>query len=147
MTLIAKGYEVEFKLVGERNHVKPPKSYAMLHDPSGEFWPPCSVLVAPFQRERGTLEDPDAQKYFGYVPREGVIHPPSRNLKNWHFVGDVDEIDYWRPGDHKGAWWHPFSEGGWLFKPAKPTLYKLARMYRLELGHGCTLNHRGFVSP
>ena len=151
--LIAKGYEVQFKM-SDGSLVKPPKSYAMLHDPSGIYWPSCSVLVASFERDGAEIEDSPAKEYFGYDPVGGTIRPPSKNLKNWRFVGDVAEIDYTRtrpgslPSENKGEYFHPFGEGSWLFPGGKlPSLYKLGRLVRLEFKDGCRLSWKGFEWP
>lgn len=151
--LIAKGYDVGFRMEEGRD-VVPPRRYAMLHDPSGRDWPACSVLIAPFLRLAHkvpkTKDLSEAEEYFGYVPREGVVKLPSRDMKKWGKLGAVSEIDYWRPGDeYKGDWWHPFGEAGWIFKSHLPNLYVLrsSQTLRLELGEGCSLNWRGFIWP
>lgn len=145
--LIAKGYDVGFKLEGERDLILPPKSYAMLHDPSGVDWPKCSVLVAPFKRGGEPVRNKLAEEYFHYRPRRGRIALPPRDVLAWIELGPVKEIDYWRPGEeYEGEWWHPFGEAGFLFKSHLPILHRFGRMMRLELGH-CTLNWRGFVYP
>ena len=143
--LTAKGYDVGFILKDGRE-VVPPKSYAMLHDPTGSDWGKNSILVAPFRRTDRELESPDAESYFGYVPRAGTVNLPPRAIGDWTPVGEVAEIDYWRPGEHRGSYWHPFKNGGWRFE-SKPRLYRLGGRYRLELGPGAKLNWRGFVWP
>jgi hypothetical protein len=146
--LIAKGYDIGFKLEGERDLILPPKSYAMLHDPSGSSWPKCSVLVAPFSRRGDYVRNALAKEYFQYEPWGGRITLPDRHLSSWKKVGPVKEIDYyWRPGEeYEGDWWHPFGEAGFLFKSHLPILYRSNRLLRLELGR-CTLDWRGFVYP
>lgn len=144
--LTAKGYDVGFKLENGRE-VFAPKSYAMLHDPSGRDWPKCSVLVVSIRKGNEEIDNREAEKYFGYVPHGGRTHLPPENLDRWSLVGDVKEIDYWRPGEFKGGWYHPFQGGGWLFPKPFPVLYRNGRALRIELGSGCTLNWRGFVWP
>ncbi len=146
--LIAKGYDVGFRLA-DKGEVFAPKNYAALHDPAGQSWPKCSVLIAPFRRGSTKVNNEEAEKYFGYAPRGGPIHLPARDLRTWREIGDVQEIDYWRPGEHKGDWWHPFREGGWLFGNGGPlpVLHRLGRVMRLELGPGCKLSWRGFEIP
>jgi hypothetical protein len=148
--LIAKGYDIELRLASEGHKpiVRPPKSYAMLHDPSGRDWPSCSVLITPFRKGRQDVEDALAEEYFGYEPKAGAVIIPSRDLGNWKKWGEVAEIDYWRPGEHRGDWWHPFGEGWWIFPGGKlPLLYKQGRLLRMEFTEGCELSWRGFVYP
>jgi hypothetical protein len=144
--LIAKGYAVGFKLDGLRNLVRAPRTYAMLHDPSGEDFPKDMVLVDSFDRGAGTVREPDATSYFGYQPRRGTIHLPSRDLKNWTRLGSVDAIDYTRPGEHRGDYRHEFASG-WIFPGVKPILYKQKRMLLLHFQNGSIINWRGFVWP
>lgn len=150
--LTAKGYAVAFKLAEVRNLVRAPRSYALLYDPSGEDWPKDDVLVAPFSPLRGEVQDDEAERYFGYVPRKGKLHPPSRNLKNWIKLGEVDAIDYTRPGENAGDFRHDFAVGDagglyYLFPGVKPVLYKQTRMLLLHFQDGCVINWRGFVWP
>lgn len=148
--LIAKGYEVAFKMKAGSRVVRAPKAYAMLHDPGGASWPKTSVLVAPFRR-LGSSSPPsgDASSYFGYDPRRGELELPPKGLSAWREVGEVAEIDYWRTGTHEGEYFHRFKGGGWLFSSSQPLplLYRRGRLMRLELGQGAVLNWRGFVYP
>lgn len=143
--LTAKGYRVAFEVAGRI--VKAPARYAILHDPEGKAWPRCSVLVALFQRGGGHVEDADAERYFGYPPREGSYFTPPHALSEWKRVGEVSRIDYWRPGEYEGKWFHPFKDGGWVFKAKLPVLYRRGRLLRLELHDGCVLSWRGFQWP
>jgi hypothetical protein len=149
--LIAKGYDVGFVLERNRSIVTAPRSYAMLHDPSGSSWPKSSVLVAPFSKNSAapSIKNTLAKQYFRYEPRGGEITLPDRDIRSWKEIGPIKEIDYWRPGDDrelKGDWWHPFGEAGFLFKSHLPILFRQGRLMRLELGRS-TLNWRGFVYP
>jgi len=146
--LIAKGYRVAFKMKANKKVLKAPSSYAFLHDPTGRDWPKTSVLVAGFSKGSSELSNAEAEKYFGYVPQRGAIDTPPRSLSQWKDLGEVAEIDYWRPGEHEASYYHPFKAGGWLFSRGElPRLYKRGRQWRLELGPGAILNWRGFVYP
>jgi len=146
--LTAKGYEVSFRLKTGRV-VRAPRSYGLLHDPEGRAWPKTSVIIALFRRSgRSSPPSGDASRYFGYAPRQGTIDLPPKNLSSWRKVGEVAEIDYWRPGTHEGDYFHPFKPKGWMFSEKTwPTLYRRGRTLRLEMGDGAVLNWRGFVYP
>jgi hypothetical protein len=157
--LIAKGLEVSFRLVGG-SEVFASKTFGMLHDPSGSSWPSNSVLIAPYSKGGGPIEDADAESYFGHQPKEGKVELPPLELKKWKSFGEVDRVDYTRrrpeglPGIYQDDYRHEFNgqEGmfGFLFYvfPAPlPELFKLGRLMRLEMPFGSELNERGFVFP
>lgn len=148
--LIAKGYDVFFKMLDGRT-VRAPRPYALLHDSKGQDWPSCSALVAPFVRTGGLIRNKDeAEKYFGYEPRAGRLVMPTRRISEWSLLGEAVEIDYWRPGEEEGDFFHPFTRTGgwWIFKTGEyPLVYRLNGMLRAELGGGCDWTDRGFVSP
>jgi len=148
--LIAKGYEVACRIDG--GILRAPQSYGMMHDSSGKDFPKDMVLVAPFQRERRTVSDDEASRYFGYTPRAGVVRLPSRNLRSWNRIGEVSAIDYRRPGTEGGDYRHEFAAGDagglyWLFPGTKPMLFHQRRMLLLHFTDGVILNWRGFVWP
>lgn len=146
--LIAKGYDVAFKMKDGDKIVRTPKTNGFLHDPSGREWPKTSVLVTGFSRGRDEVTHREAERYFGYVPQRGTVDLPPRSLSAWKELGEVAEIDYWRPGEHEATYYHPFKHGGWLFSRGElPRLYKRGRQWRLELGPRAVLNWRGFVYP
>jgi len=147
--LIAKGYAVRVLLERGANQVwvAAPASYGLLHDPSGTDWSKCSGLVAPFSKGGGELDDGDAKSYFGHAPREGELALPPKALSRWKRLGVITEIEYTRrrpgnlPADHKAPYYHPFEQG------KLPTLYRLGRLLRFEMGPGCVWNWRGIVRP
>lgn len=150
--LIAKGYSVAF-LLESGAVVRPSRSYAILHDPSGIDWSSDSVLVANFTKGGDYIEDDEAEEYFGYEPCEGKILLPPRGIREWRKLGTVEKIDYTRtrperlPASYRGRYDHVFGEEGWIFKGAMPPLYKRGRLLRLEFPEGCELNWRGFCWP
>jgi hypothetical protein len=151
--IVAKGYEVGFlRRPGSRvQAVKPPRSYALLHDPSGADWPRNSLLVAPIHGRgevgRGASYGP-AIEYFGYEPVTKKLHIPLKDIREWNLVCNVHGLDYWRPGvKYEGEYEHDFKGRGWTFEKVFPKLYRRGRVYRLELGPGAIVNWRGIVFP
>lgn len=156
-TAIVKGTDVRFVLKGGRR-VVPPRSYGMIHDPTGRRWPRCSVLVTSF-REGSRLAAPRETRgaprdYFGrpYPVHVGSVNFP-RGTKLWTRVGAVERIFYWRTGDRPkvpGLFQHPFGlrRAEYLFaQGALPVLYRRGGAYRLEFARGCTIDDRGYVFP
>ena len=154
--LIAKGYNVEFRNAETGRLIRP--AGAFLHDPSGQDWPRCSVLIGSFRRGRkDRLDYRPAVEYFNYEPRGGGFKPPPKSLNTWTFVAEVDRIkSYIRPGDKEFEgrfdllYEHDFKKvGAGLFMAGKhfPLLFRRGRVHRLELGTGCVVNWRGFVTP
>jgi hypothetical protein len=144
--LIAKGYAVT-AILKTGKHVKAPAGYAMLHDPSGKYWPACSGLVAPIARKSGeAVSCGPAQDYFGHEPLGGEVDVPPRALSQWKSLGEIDELLYTRrrprglPASNAGPYFHPIEKG-------TARLYRLGRMLRIELGSGCVWNWRGIVKP
>jgi hypothetical protein len=151
--LIAKGDSLLFELANGKD-VAPPLRDALLHDPKGEAWPRCSVLVGPFRKGRRVVEDDDdARTYFGreYRMLEGSATLPPTGLQSWKRVGEVERIFYRRKGTRApGRYQHTFGKGVLLrlFKgKGKATLYRHKRWLRLELPGNCTVNWAGFVYP
>lgn len=153
--LIAKGYDVVLFLDGGARTAAP-KSYGMLHDPSGERWSELSVLIAPFKRGRETVQDPEAEDYFGYDPKKGIVQLPPKDLSTWGEVGIVEEIHYRRTGVDAADYYHVFdgSEGNVLqklvfgsFGVRGPNLFRRGRVLRMEFQTGAEMNERGFVFP
>lgn len=148
--IIAKGYRVVLRKVGG-GVIRPVASYALLHDPEGGVWPKCSGLIAPFTRRRREIKNKTAFDYFNYDPRGGSLILPPRSLREWSDLGEVDGIDYTRPGDKEIAgqnntrYTHDFDRG-MVFKKDFPHVFKRGTLYRIELGV-CTWNWRGIVTP
>ena len=149
--LIAKGFDVGFELAdGDEIDV----SGAMLHDPDGEDWPACSLLITAF-RGGGVASDvpSEAKHYLGksYRAHVGSVKLPPKNLDDWKRVGEVAVIYYDRPGRRApGPFRHAFGRRRWqaLFRKGKlSTLFKLGRAHRLELGPKCIADDRGLVFP
>ena len=157
--LVSKGSHVGFKLAGKtRKKIWCPARAGMLHDPSGDSWPKCSVLVACYERGR---KKPSREQYQGaprdylgrqYQARVGSIALPPRDLDQWQEIGELEEIYYLRPGTKApGKYRHKFNAPRgmyrimFLFKGrGDARLYKLDRMYRIEVER-CIIDDRGFV--
>jgi hypothetical protein len=149
--LIAKGSAARFELENGWAHA----SGTMLHDPSGSSWPSCSLLFASFKRggREATKDERAAREYLGreYEIRVGTVTLPTRDLSAWTEIGPVSRIEYTRPGTKAPRrYFHNFGErrlAGLFRKGELPTLYRLGRVYRLELRKGCTVDDRGIVHP
>jgi len=154
MRLIAYATRVLFVLHSDRE-VEPPAEYALLHDPDGEAWPKCSLLVGAFKRARRAYDQKDvaAVDWFGKTHKlsEGDIDLPPRELSEWKALGDIEWIYYWRRGNkHRGDFKHKF--GKWqpmVFwkSPGRATLYEHEKWLRVELSKGCVIDWRGIVYP
>jgi hypothetical protein len=151
--LICKGSRVRFILKDDRE-ISP--RGALLHDPTGRYWPKDSMLVVSFKR--GGRRATDAERkgapkdYLGrnHEARVGSVELPPRSLSEWQYVGDIKTILYVRPGTKApGSYYHHF--GGRrlaaLFKSGKAKLYKRGSTYRVELGSGSIADDRGIVYP
>jgi hypothetical protein len=149
--IIVKGHEVAFKLKGLGQPIYCPRSYGMLHDPSGGAWPRNSILVIAFRREgKEARLSTEIEEYFGqdYLPRRGSVDLPVRRLSEWDHLGDVEAIDYSRVGEHADDYVHHFKQTEWWnFSEITPQLYRRGRAWRLELPEGAKLNWRGFIWP
>lgn len=146
--LIAKGRGVTFELTnGDEVHC----SGAMMHDPSGRWWPSKSVLVGPARLRESKIEiEGDARAYFGRSDGHvGRVNTPPKALGDWSYLGEVADIFYTRSGRRSGYYRHSFNEGlmALLRGKKRVRLYKRGRFYRLELPRGAQLDDRGFVQP
>lgn len=161
--LIAKGKRVLFDLESSPRspryceeckveHVAPPPSYGMLHDPDGEDWPRSSVLVMPYRKGSRSIDYAPARAYFGsgYRTVDGTTKTPAFALSSWERLGKVDRIWYTRGGvSHPGPFQHKVNKG-WgalLFGKKRAILYKKGTVYRLEFPDGAEMDWRGFVTP
>jgi hypothetical protein len=130
----------------------------MLYDVSGYYWPPCSLLIAPFENGREACDVKKARNFFGRNVDvfEGSAPLPPRSLHAWRELGELDQIFYDRAGKHDGPFKHTFNTPRglwqlvWSFMRAgdKPAvLYALDGCYRVELPRGCIVDDRGIVAP
>lgn len=147
--LVSKGRRCSF-MMEDGKKIAAPRGAAMLHDPEGATWGRCSVLLCSFTR--GKPDDSlsrAARSYFGagYQGAKGSVSTPSRSLDGWQPLGPAAHVYYVRNGNIYGGvlFHHKFRKS--LFGGKLPLLYRKDRFMRLELGPGCTLNARGFVSP
>jgi hypothetical protein len=140
--LIAKCYAVTMHLK-DGGVVRAPKGAALLHDPTGKFWPKTSCLISTFTRAGKKLDEPkDEERAWAVDPdavREGSLNTPPRRGAGWVRVGNVISIDYTRKGTHGDQFEHEFK------RPV--ALFRRGRVMRLELGKGAVFNWRGFCNP
>lgn len=156
--LICMGREVEFVLKDGREIKAKQTRDGMLRDPSGTYWPKCSLLIAPF--ENGTEASKQAGNYFGRDAEvfEGRVDLPPQSLGEWQELGEVREIFYDRAGTkHPGFFRHEFHKPRGMYKlvflikgraakePA--VLYQHGDYFRLDLPKGCVVDDRGIVVP
>jgi hypothetical protein len=168
--LVAKGTRVELELEGG-GVVRPHGS--MLHDESGADWPYGSVLFCPYKKGGGDIDKAEGNQsaidYFGYTPRAGKLNLPDyESIDDWDYVGVVESILYFRPGDlpaqsnnffdflsiwrrprenYRGEYEHTFKRGWLVFGSDRPRLFRLGSCYRMEMPPWSVVNWRGFVSP
>jgi hypothetical protein len=151
--LIAKGQQVAFRLQSGKM-VR--ASGSMLHDPTGEFWPKDSMLVASFRRSGRPATDEekqgDAKNYLGreYKSHIGSIELPPSALSAWKRIGGIETIYYERPGTKApGKFFHHFGKRRIeaFFKKGSATLYKLGASYRIEMSPGSIATDRGIIFP
>jgi DNA-binding NarL/FixJ family response regulator len=161
--LICMGRDIVLEL-GKDDFIELPERWGMLHDPSGNFWPSCSLLFAPFRQ--GTEEDDsdEGRGYFGNktdVWRGHIKVPPHDLQHGWHEVGIVQQVFYERAGKHAGRYKHKFNDPrGWMWLVAlfkshaaktPPVLFECydcnVVLLRLELPDGCVVDDRGIALP
>lgn len=160
MSLVSLGRRVAL-IMADGSLSKPRSQAAILYDPSGMYWPRCSVLVCSFVRNGTTMKlDGFTKDWFGrdYDLREGSANLPPRDLARWREVGAVAKILYTRgsgdrrPAKAAGDYEHQFG-GKSIFdiftftRPELPILYRYGAALRLELGKRCHVTGRGFVAP
>jgi hypothetical protein len=128
-----------------------PAGTSLLHDPDGVWWPKCSCLVMRIHRTHKPLTPTIAERaYFGRTHglRAGKVSLPPKDLAAWSEIGEVTHIWYLRTGKRAPGPFHHKMHGGWFDFGKHPVLlYRFGKIWRLELGAGCTLDDRGFVRP
>lgn len=157
--LIVKGTHVSLVMVDPTNTTVSSlsviafrSSCGMMHDPYGESWPYTSVLIGPYKKTSKKIKpDGPTMRYLGsdYDPRAGSITVPSRSLKDWTRVCDVESIEYRRTGTIAPVdFEHEFERETWLLKTPTPVvLYELNEYARLEFTDHAVLDEHGFVAP
>lgn len=139
--ILIKGKGVSL-LMTDGRVLRSPRTYGMIHDPSGVYLPPSDVYIGPYELTRSGVDlDRSGKQYFGsrYDAELASVSPPSGA---WRHIGHADEILYDRdrgvysaPIPYAHEFKHPVSvsqNGSWK---------------RLELPPGAVVNWRGFVSP
>jgi hypothetical protein len=148
--LVAIGYDVLLEMHDGRD-IEP--RGGLLHDPDGEVWHKCSLLVMPFTHSGKTLTEDDAfsRDYFGkkYARRVGSLDTPPADMKEWRKVGAVRRIFYYRRGKYAGDFQHEFGKRTLLslFRSGEAWLYRRGNVYRIELPDWCHLDDRGVSAP
>lgn len=157
MSLIVKGTAIIFEMKSG-DDIKPPRGYAMLHDPDGKAWPYRSVLVGPW-RKGGKASDEELtiemRKYLGRshtIHKGGVNLPPRQGP--WESLGEIAILFYKRTGSRvppeKRKMRHEFgktSVAKILLGHGKAHLSKCGSWYRVNLPRGAVVDDRGFVWP
>lgn len=151
--LICKGLRVRF-IMKDGGEVSP--RGALLHDPSGKYWPKNSMLVVGFKRGRRRATDDERRgapkEYLGrtHDARVGSVELPPKQLSEWQARGEVATILYVRPGTKApGRYYHHFGKRRIeaFFKSGKARLYQRGSLYRVEMGQGSLADDRGIVFP
>jgi hypothetical protein len=154
-TLIAKGSRTtRFEMIDGPDVTV---TGAMLHDPSGRWWPKNSVLFGRLKRLRRATDEEftgPAKDYLGgsHNAQLNEIDTPTKGLNGWRYIGDVERIFYTRTGRKRpGYYQHEFNKSTALATLVKGKgrvrLYRLGRFVRLELPRGAMLDARGYIWP
>lgn len=139
--ILIKGHTVILELANGLV-MKLPRSFGIIHDPTGEALPRCDVFFGAY-RKTDKVGTPTRQStaYFGrrYQPKNTTIDIPRGPWKN---IGEVVQILYVRTekSQYAGKYYHPF-------KKVHPVVSKCKSYYKLALPNGCILDDRGFVFP
>jgi hypothetical protein len=146
--LMARGDIVSFVMT-DGSVVELPKSFVLLHDPSGKLIDKCTLVCCRCSLQSRLVHTIPSRihdyvvDYFGSdaVLVKGTVEIPKGP---WHPLGTVKEIRYDRHGQYEDAFYHPFSDsdpGVELFRQGKGSAYLLV------LPGGCKVDARGFVWP
>lgn len=162
--LICMGRHVIMELE-DCDDVELPARWGMLHDPSGTFWPKCSLLFCKFSQGSESDSSDEGVGYFGKHADvcRGQTKMPLPDLHDgWREVGIVKQIFYERAGTKApGRFKHKFNDPrGWMWLVAlfkrrvaetPPVLFEYnqngMRALRLELPDGCAVDDRGIALP
>lgn len=162
--LICMGRDIVLEL-SDCDDIELPRRWGMLHDPSGTFWPKCSLLFTHFHQGKTRDDSDEGVGYFGKRAnvRRGCADeiPPNDLRHGWREVGIVTQVFYERAGKHEGRYRHKFNDPrGWMWlvalfkrKTAKtpPVLFEYNHggvvALRLELPDGCMVDDRGIALP
>jgi hypothetical protein len=158
--IFQKGRDVSFDLESGKR-VVPSRACAMLHDPAGEHWPKCSLLVTRFShgRRRATQDEMRGapEHYLGknYPARVGSLVLPPKDILAWIELGPIKTLYYTRDGAHAAVYFHNTNKPKGLYKmlfiikgEAPLVLYRFGTAYRFEVPGGCIIaDDRGVVWP
>lgn len=138
--ILVKGRDVRLVMTDGRV-LRSPRSYGMIHDPSGTILSSSMVYIGPFRRSARDVDlDANGQEYFGsdYDARAASLTIP---VGPWKDLGEVHQIIYDRDRGEYAAnrpYEHVFSRS--------PEASQAGAWRRLELPLGSRLNWRGFLS-
>ena len=132
----------------------------MVFDPSGKYWPKCSLLIMPIGRTVRAASKDEYQglprNYLGrgHIARVASVEIPSRD--GWRLVGELHRIDYVRGGTRApGGYRHHMNKPRGIYRVTHllkggkiPVMVsKLGNAYRIDLPSGCVVDDRGIVYP
>jgi hypothetical protein len=141
-SIIIKGDQLSFEMTN-KEIVKLPPEYGIIHDPEGRQLPRCKAYFGPFETTSVPAQPSSYASYYlgrTYKPNVARIDIPRGN--NWKLIGPVNQIFYRRRGKIQPVpFYHPFKRG------VIPQLYKQKNCYMLDLKDGCVVDDRGFVHP
>jgi hypothetical protein len=145
-TLVMRGDEVSFVRADDKEIVKLPKEWQLVHDSSGKYLRNCDIFVLSPSKSDTPLSKTDkgvlnsAKEHYGKSTR---LHAGSVDIPEgpWHRLAKVTHIRYKRLGAKRGRYQHSYKFPVWLYYCEDPLAWKIA------LPDGCVVNHRGFVFP
>lgn len=145
---MVRGTQVSFLRPGdgdsEEDGIILPPSYGIVHDVSGQYLRPCDIYFLRFQKTGGRIEDEnlieDLKDYYGEYSdlSKGTVDIP---MGPWVRIASVRNIRYYRAGNLRGHYEHPFSQNVLLYQCDRPL------SWRLRLPDDCEVTAHGFVRP
>lgn len=138
--IIIKGHDIHIQKE-DGKWLNPPKSYGMIHDPTGTQLDKCYCYIGPYKKSNKHIDlNSDAKQYFGpsYTGIQVVVDIPKGP---WVPVTNAVQILYRRRGKYEGKYFHFFN------KKTTVLVTRCKKHLRLEFPNGCIVNWRGFVYP
>ena len=132
----------------------------MIHDPSGIYWPKCSLVIMTVGRgsRAATDEEYDGapKHYLGRQHKPRIVSVQFPEKTGWKKVGTLTRIDYVRGGTKApGGYRHYINKPRGVYRvthllkggDAEVMVSKLGRMYRVDFPSACIIDDRGIVYP